>query len=131
VNKEVNIMTTINLSTFVVRDSAGAFDLNATMDKFEDSLLAFQSELETEQATIGAAVHAVFDSHKGKPLTMPTVTNYTLNNLNVQSENFTVLFEKVKNYIRQNAGERGSSVFSIAKGKGGGVSRWVDVPVKK
>lgn len=124
-------MTTINLATFAVRDEAGELDLSATVAKFEGALLQYQAERETELATIGAAVNAVFDAHKGASINMPAVTSLALQKLNVQPETYKALSERVQAFVRDNASEeRGGGIFRIAKGKGGGVSRWADVPEK-
>lgn len=123
-------MTTINLGSFCVRNEAGELDLSRTVQKFEGELLKYQVERETELATIGAAVNAVFDEHLGACINMPAVTSLALQRLNVQPETYKALSERVQAFVRDNAGERGSSVFSIAKGKGGGVRRWADTPEK-
>lgn len=124
-------MTTINLATFAVRDESGDLDLSATVQKFEGALLEYQAERETELATIGAAVHAVFDAHKGTNINMPAVTSLALQKLNVQPETYKALSERVQAFVRDNAGERESgAIFGIAKGKGGGCCRWCDMPVK-
>ena len=61
---------------------------------------------------------------------MPAVTSMALTRMNVQPENFKILTDKVQDYIRENAGTRASgALFSIAKGKGGGVRRWSDTPL--
>lgn len=124
-------MTTINLATFAVRDSDGELDLDGTMTKFQGVLLQYQAERETELATIGAAVNAVFDQHKGATINMPAVTSFALQRLNVQPESYKVLAERIQTFVRDNASdERGKGLFRIAKGKGGGVTRWSDVPEK-
>jgi hypothetical protein len=124
-------MTTINLATYSIRAADGSIDLEATAEKFAADLLRFQAECETEAATIGAAIHAVFDQYPGARLNMPAVTSMALQRLNVQPENFKILTEKVQGYIRDHAGDRASgALFGIGKGKGGGVCRWADVPEK-
>jgi hypothetical protein len=119
-------MTTINLSTFAVRDDSGDVDVDATCEKFAQVLLQYQAERETESATIGAAVNAVFDQHRGATINTPAITSLVLQRLNAQFEQYKVLSERVHSYIRSNAGEKGSALFRVAKGKGGGVSRWSD-----
>lgn len=122
-------MTTINLASFVVRDSDGSIDTLATVAKFEGVLAQFQVERETELATIGAAVHAVFDQYKGATLNMPALVSLSLQKLNVQAETYKALHERVVAFVHDNAGENG--LFRISKGKGGGVVRVCDVPAKK
>lgn len=122
----------INLATFAVRDSSGNVDLDGTMVKFQSELLKFQAERETETAVIAEAVTAVFDQHRGANIQMPAIVTLALQRLNVQPESYKVLSERVADFVRANAGtERAEGkTFRIAKGKGGGVTRWVDVPEK-
>lgn len=122
-------MTTLNLATFCERAEDGSIDVDATVLKFEGELLKYQVERETELATIGAAVHGVFDSHKGTTINMPAVVTMALQSLNVQPATYAALSERVATFVRDNASDKredGRS-FRIAKGKGGGVSRWCDV----
>jgi len=124
-------INTITLNTYLVRAADGSIDHAATTLKFQGDLLNYEAERELESATVGEAVNAVFDQFKGARLNMPAVTSYALSRLNVQPENFKTLTEKVQGYIRDHAGERGTgALFSIAKGKSGGVCRWADQPVK-
>jgi hypothetical protein len=119
-------MTTLVLNTFVVRDEAGELDVDGTMEKFQGVLLQYQAERETELATIGAAVNAVFDNFRGTAINMPALTTLTLQRLNCQPETCKALTARILDYVRSNAG----TVFQIAKGKGGGVSRISDAAAK-
>ena len=123
--------STIALATYCVRDEKGSIDVDATVAKFRADVLRHQVERETEQATIGTAVHAVFDEYPGASLNMPYVQSQTLSKLNAQPENFKALGKRVQRFIQENAANERSAgmTFRIAKGKGGGVSRWVDVPL--
>jgi hypothetical protein len=124
-------INTITLNTYLVRAADGSIDHDATTLKFQGDLLKYEAERETEAETVGAAVNAVFDQFKGTRLNMPAVTSYALTHLNVQPENFKTLTERVQGFIRDHSGERESgALFSIAKGKHGGVCRWADQPVK-
>jgi hypothetical protein len=118
-------MTTISLASYVVRDSNGAVDVSATLDKFQDDLETYQAERETELGTIGDAVHAVFATHKGASINMPALTSLTLTKLSVQPENFATLSERVQDYVRTNP------EFHIGKGKGGGVILRADATAEK
>ena len=124
-------INTITLNTFLVRDSNGSIDHEATLDKFQTNLLQYEVERDLEAQTIGEAVHAVFDEFKGVSLNMPALTSFALKRLNVQPETFTSLSKKVGDYIRDNAGDRDSGAsFKVGKGKGGGCRRWSDTPEK-
>lgn len=122
-------MTTINLSSYVVRTDDGSIDHDATVAKFSGELVRYAAECETEAAAIGVHVNAVFDQYRGANLNMPALTSMTLTRLNCQPEAFKVLTEKVQGYIRDRAGEGGA--FTISKGKGGGVRRVADLPAAK
>ena len=122
----------ITLQSYCVRNADGSIDLDATVTKFSGDLLRFQTERELEAEAVGVAVNAVFDQFPGAKLNMPAVTSMALQKLNVQPENFKTLTEKVQGYIRDRAGDRESgALYHIGKGKGGGVVRWADVPVKE
>lgn len=117
-------MSTITLNTYVVRASNGSIDHEATIAKFEGDLNTFAAAREKEDSLIAEALHGIFDSHKGKRIPMPFLTSEVLRVLNVQPENFKSLSEKVQEYVRA------CDDFSIGKGKGGGVGRACDLPVK-
>lgn len=124
-------MTTISLPTYVVRVN-GSVDRDATVSKFESDLDSFIAERETEQGVIAEAVNAVFDQYRGARCNMPFLTSTALNRLNAGPSNHKALTERVQEYVRSNAGTRESgALFSIAKGAGGGVGRWVDLPEAK
>lgn len=124
-------MTTINMATFVVRDSTGSIQVDETVDKFRSALISYQAERETELATISHAVDTVFSQNRGAHIVLRAVATLALNELHVQRENFQVLNDKVLAYVRENIGTRESgAMFGLARGPNGGVCRWADVPVK-
>lgn len=114
----------INIASYVVFGATGSVDHEATLAKFAGDLARYEAERETECATIGAAVHALFDQHIGKRIPMPFLQGEVLKALNAQPENYKVLTEKVTDYVRT------SPEFDTAKGKGGGVGRVSDLPAK-
>lgn len=116
----------IVIGSYAVRGSNGSIDHESTLAKFAGDLLKWEAAQETENATIGAAVHALFDQFKGARLNMPYVTGEVLRKLNAQPENYKVLTEKVQGFIRSQA-EGDTSPFVIGKGKGGGVARRADL----
>lgn len=115
----------IVLSSYVVRNLDGSINHEETLTRFATDILKYEAEREAEHATIGAAVHALFDAHKGKRLATPFVVSEALKSLDAQPETYKVLTEKVTDYLRTNPD------FSISKGKGGGVGRVVDLPAKE
>jgi len=141
--KERNIMSK-NLTVTLVSGTDN--DLDANIAAFTDAYLAFMVESQDQTEKIAAAVHAVFDQYPGMALPMPSLANFALNHLTYTPATFKVLQEKVCEYVRDNADrsekkdENGiliqaaeaprTRLFKIAKGKGGGVTRWSDVPVK-
>jgi len=137
------------LSAFVVRGEDGRLDSDATVAKFVDRLAEWESAVEKEDSAIAAAVHEVFDTKivKGGSLNMDAIVTFAIPALNPNSDNFAILRDRIKDWVRTNADQPakkskdGKTVlveaeaprtraFSIAKGKGGGVRRWADVAVK-
>ena len=125
------VLTTAILASYVLRGEDGELDIEGTVDQFRSDLLNYQVERETEAATIGAAVNAVFDEHPGARINMPALQNLALQKLNVQPENFKALQTRVTEYVRENAsGERSDGrLFKIGKGVRGGVLRWAQEPL--
>lgn len=136
------------LSDFVVRGAGGKLDFDATVEKFSTRLLEFEAVVGLESEQIGAAVHAVFDRFPGaNSINMDAIVGFALPNLNPTPDNHNILKDRIKDYIRINsdrpekkdkvtkvvlaAGEPDRTRdFHIAKGKGGGVKRWADHPLK-
>lgn len=132
-------LTSAVLAGYVVRGSDGSVDLEATVTKFQGDLVQFVAERETEQAVIAEAVNAIFDAHPGAAINMPALQTFALQRLNAQPENYTILADRVADYVRENAQgetredgshERPGSLFVIKKGKGGGVHRRADMKPK-
>ena len=132
-------MSNINLAVYCVRFENGEIDHEATLEKFSSDLIKFQAERELENATIGNAVHSLFDQYRGARLNTPFVVGEVLRKLNVQPENYKTLTDKVQGFIHsQSQGktaedgsvENPNSVFVIGRGKGGGIARRSDM-VKK
>lgn len=122
-------MSDINVAPYLVRNGS-SIDVEASVAKFKSALEVQVAELETEQSVIAEAVHAVFDKHRGEAIAMPTLTNLALTNMNAQPSNYSVLSDRVANYIR-NAAKSANPVFVITKGKGGGVRRTADITAKQ
>jgi hypothetical protein len=104
----------------------GSIDVDASCQEFADSLTKFVAEHEVEQSALGDAVSAVFDKYKGEPVTLTALAAMALGVLNAAPTNYAQLESRVKQYVRDNAGEGGT--LSISKGKNGGVRRLADQP---
>lgn len=127
--------------TITLVTEGGKVDQDKSEAAFRGALLKYVAERETEGTLIEEAVSALFDQYKGAAINMPAVCSMTAQRLNAQPENFKVLSDRVAEYVRANSQETGNekegtlvehpdSLFIIAKGKGGGVSRRADRPVK-
>jgi len=112
----------------LVMDKDGSLvDRDATMEKFEDYLTNLCANQEQEQEKIAGAVSTVFDSLKGKRAPMDYVIGTALSKTGiVVAENHSVLYERVHDYLKRNAGE--GKLFNIGKGRGhGGIGRIADM----
>jgi hypothetical protein len=126
--------------------SGTADDLAANTALFKDAYETFVVENADLSEKIDIAVNAVFDQYKSTALAMPILANFAMQHLTYTPATFKVLQEKVCEYVRENADRHEKKdddgvviqvaesprtrAFKIAKGKGGGVVRWSDVPVK-
>lgn len=104
----------------------GVVDMDASLAAAKTALDKFVLDKETEETSINDAVHAVFDTYVGTAIPMPALVSLVLTNLGSDPESYKTLGAKVTSFVRDRSGEKGSSVFSINKGRGGGVKRWSD-----
>lgn len=127
----------ISLNNYVVRTN-GSINTQATLEKFQADLVKFEQEKEAQLASIGKAIHALFDQYRGARLNTPFVTGEVLRRLDVQPESYKSLSDKVQEYlhlhsqgkVEDGVAERPNSLFVISKGKGGGVGRRADLKDK-
>ena len=117
----------INITDSIVRNVDGTLDLEGTLKALSPKVLSLVEKLDLETADIGLAVHKVFDTFKGTRLASDAVVSFALQHLTVTPETAGDITGKIKDFIKQNSGERDSSVFSTKRGRGGGVARWSDV----
>lgn len=111
-----------SITVDLVRSSDGSVDTKATLASCEGAIARWCAERETESATVGAAVDALFAAHPGERLPMPYLVSEACKHLNAQPANFKALGLKVSEYVRENSkGE--APLFSIAKGAGGGCAK--------
>ena len=117
----------IDLSKFVVRNVDGTLDLQGTLDSITPEVVSLVEKQDSDTLEVAKAVHAVFDMFQGSRLNTAALTSFALQHLTVTPESAGEVTGKIAEYIKVNSGERGSSLFSVKRGKGGGVARWADV----
>lgn len=110
-----------NLSGYVVRDTNGAVDMDATVLKFRTDLDAHLAARAERDSQIADAVNAVFDQYRGANINLPALETLALSKLGADPSNYGELAEALRSYIKDNSGEGGA--FKVAKGKGGGCHR--------
>ena len=117
----------INITDSIVRHSDGTLDLEGTLEMIKPKLIQLVEKLDSETVDIGKAVHTVFDTFQGSRLNTDAVVSFALQHLTVTPESAGEITTKIKDYLKNNTGERDNSLFSTKRGRGGGVARWTDV----
>jgi len=119
----------MNLSNVVVRNKNGAVDTKASVTAFKAELDSLIAAEKTESAVFEDAAHAAFDKYPGTAISMPALCAAITVAMNAEPVNHAALTERARKYIQNNSvGEK--SIFTITKGKGGGVRRRSDIPVE-
>jgi hypothetical protein len=114
------------VESLLVRSVDGSVDEDATLAAFDTALNALVVDRETDNATIGSQVDDVLNSYD-QALKLDGLVHAVAFKLNAQSENMSAVNEKVRNYIRANAGRHDEhKPYRIALGVNGGVSLWTD-----
>lgn len=137
----------MNLTIVLVKKD-GLIDEAASIALFTAELQKTKVAQEMESGQIADAVNAVFDKFKGVSINLPALCTYTMGHLGATPATYNDLVEKVSNYVRDNSDRPAQKdpkdkekilvpaeaprtrLFSMNKGKGGGVKRWSDVPVE-
>ena len=118
----------INLDKFIVRNSDGSFNLEGTLESLSPEIISAVEKMDSQYADIAKAVHTVFDTFKGTRLNTAAVVSFSMQHLMVTPESAGDVTTKVQDYIKNNSGERGESLFWTRRGRNGGVKRWSDTP---
>jgi len=113
------------LNEMVVRLSDGTIGFEDTMAALEKQVIALIKKEANGLEWISEAVGDLFDTHLGKTLPMPFVTNTVVQGLGVSPGEFQEALKSVGLYVRS------CGQFQVSKGKGGGVTRIRDIPEKK
>ena len=101
------------IAKYSVRDGNGKFSFEKSLENFASRLTEYESYIEKD-LSISDAVNIVFDSYpEGSFISFDELIVQVIPLLsNKCSENFTVLKEQIKNWIKE------SQSFDIIKGKG-------------
>jgi hypothetical protein len=95
----------------------GCVDINATLEALRVDLeekIAKDAELIVK---VEMAVNSVFDTYSGKTILMDAILNIVGNKIDSDFSNFTEVRKVIRAFLRS------SKKFTVAKGKGGGVTR--------
>lgn len=113
----------IKFNDFVVRSVDGGIDLQATTDKFQAELLAWEAEKGAADALIVNTLNAIFDQYKGANLNQEYLIGEYVRRNNVRDKDQHALVTKrVKDHLKENTG-----ILYLARvGKGGGFKRMCD-----
>ena len=95
--------------------TSGKFSFEQTLEKFASRLTEYEALIEKSDLSISDAVNIVFDSYPNNSSIsfdelITQVIPLLSNNI---PENFNILKDQVKNWIKEN-----SNSFSVVKGKG-------------
>lgn len=112
----------ISLASFVVKSADGSINMEETLVKFQDTVLAWQEQAAQAAEEVSALVHQVFDSEKpGKRLSTDWILFQVQKASNLDAEGFKVLSKRVVEFLKN------SPEFHTQRGKGGGVARVADL----
>lgn len=127
----VFIMSLSPVDSFLVV-SAGSVDRSATLQAFAAALDTRITEREADSETLGLAVSEVFDKHPGAAVNHDALVSLVAPSMNVGIAGYSLLKERLHSYIKENSADtrEAGALFSVRKGKGGGIRRWSDTPEK-
>lgn len=117
--KEVNKM-----DQFVVLNSSGSIDIEASVSGFRAQLEKYVAESEAQKALIREKIHETFDERKGSRFLTNQLVGIVSQKLNSQAENYKVLDARIRAVIQS---ENAAGVLKTIKGKVGGVVRVSDI----
>ena len=118
-------MKKIVLNTYVIRNETG-IDIEASVRKFHNNVLALQSHEENDVEAISNAVGVVFDRYPCVSMNTDAVIHAALVEMNVGPEAYQDMTHKVRSYLQANSSHNreDEQLFRSAKGPGGGLCRW-------
>jgi hypothetical protein len=114
------------VSELLVNDSNGLIDIQATLNSFRPLLVAARAEQEKRANSVATAIGAVFDQWKGTRIKIKDLVVYVIGKMNAPPDAMKQVDTDVRAFIAAN-----SDIYNlIPKGKGCGVARICDIPVK-
>ena len=114
-------MTTFSFSQFAVRVD-GSLNVEATTEKFQAELLAWEEQTRAERAQIGGLIHAIFDREaRGTRCSEAFILSSIQGALNCSQEQFREIKTRVQDFLKS------SPEFHSRVGKGGGWGRVADL----
>jgi hypothetical protein len=115
--KRYPIMSNINFAAYVVRDSNGSVDYEATSNKFLNELGAWDTKQGCDVPAITAAIHSVYDRLSVIRINKPALLSYVLVELQVSPTAYKEISARVELVLKSDP------CFETTKGKNGGITR--------
>jgi len=110
------------LMAYAIRREDGSADIATTVAKFEAQMSRMVALRETEETTIALHVDRLYDSHPVKGAYLPSgwVVGQVLTSMGTKSDTFTIMQERVEEYLSDHGSHslESNSMFHIKKGKG-------------
>lgn len=110
-------MSNINFAAYVVRDSNGSVDYEATSNKFLNELGTWDTKQGCDVPAITAAIHSVYDRLGVIRINKPALLSYVLVELQVSPTAYKEISARVEQVLKADP------CFETTKGKNGGITR--------
>jgi hypothetical protein len=108
------------MDKFTKRGTDGSVDVLASAAAYTAALENWIGENEIPANQIETAVNAVLDLYPSQSVPMPALLSAAVANLNGTPAQFGALSKRVHAFV---TGQKTAGLLTVAKGKGGGVSR--------
>jgi len=126
------------IATLAVVSADGSVDVPATLALMEEALNEYVESRSSSAERYRTALDEVLSSPqiKGKRVDKNSVVSHTLTKLGVSFENWASEKEALESFIKQHSSDTREEAtaekpYTVARGKGGGVSRWDLLPEPK
>jgi len=107
----------------IVRSEEGLVDVDASVAKFAVFVANLKEQEDKDIARVLTGLNTVFDKNKGVRLEVPTVVNLTMAELGCSVTEYKDLSKLAHEILSNN-----KKIFSVKRGRGGGVGRVADLP---
>ena len=108
------------MDKYTKRGTDGSVDVAASATAYAAALNTWIGENEIPADQIATAVNTVLDLYPGQSVPMPALCSSAVANLNGTPAQFGALNKRVHAFV---TGQKNAGLLTVAKGKGGGVSR--------